>query len=416
MREILPLERQYQLFDDTLAQRIKTLLPALMERTGIDMWITICREYNEDPIFGTLVPKLTRTSGRIALLCLVHTGPGKVEALSLGRPNGQIERIYTRCWNHREEEQGVALRRVIKEYHPKNIGVNMSEVSAITDGLTKTLYDQLVEMLGEEYRGLLTSSYPLATAWMETRSEQELARYRGIYAIMMDIVADAYSRKVIVPGQTTTTDLEWYIMEEVSRLGLPCWFTPTVDLQRRGCENPRIENEIILPGDLLHCDVGLTYLGLCTDTQRLAYVPQEGETEVPAGIRKAMEVGNRFQDIVAENFIEGRTGNEIYFAAMEQAKAEGITASLYTHPIGFNGHAAGPTIGLYDQQGKAVPGKGEYPLYKNTCYALELNTCANVPEWDGQRVYTYLEETVAYTVDGALSYLDGKRKEIQLVR
>lgn len=54
MRQTVSLKKQYQIVDDLLVQRIHKLLPELMEETGYDMWIILCREYNEDPLFSPL--------------------------------------------------------------------------------------------------------------------------------------------------------------------------------------------------------------------------------------------------------------------------------------------------------------------------------------------------------------------------
>ena len=167
-------------------------------------------------------------------------------------------------------------------------------------------------------------------------------------------------------------------------------------------------------GDIVHCDMGLTCLGLHTDTQRNVYIGRKGETEIPAGILAAFRTGNRFQDIVRSSFAVGKTGNEIFFEAMEKAKAEGIQAMSYCHPIGTYGHSAGPSVGMYDNQG-FVPGHGELVMHDNTCYALELNITQNVPEWDNQPVCMMLEETIGFS-GGKTFFLDDKREILRFVR
>ena len=70
-------------------------------------------------------------------------------------------------------------------------------------------------------------------------------------------------------------------MQKVNDLGLRCWFSPDIDLQRRGCADPRVSGTVIEEGDIVHCDVGLVCLGLHTDTQRLVYVGRKGENGIP---------------------------------------------------------------------------------------------------------------------------------------
>jgi Xaa-Pro aminopeptidase len=175
----------------------------------------------------------------------------------------------------------------------------------------------------------------------------------------------------------------------------------------------RPEDTVIQPGDLLHVDFGITYLRLNTDTQQHAYVLKPGEREAPDGLDEALATGNRLQDILTNQFEAGRSGNEILAAALEQAEAEGINATIYTHPIGFHGHGAGPTIGLWDQQG-GVPGKGDYPLYANTAYSIELNAAVSIPEWDSQEILVKLEEDAFF--DGtSVQYIDGRQTTLHLI-
>ena len=166
-------------------------------------------------------------------------------------------------------------------------------------------------------------------------------------------------------------------------------------------------------GDLIHIDFGITYLRLNTDTQQHAYVLKPGETDAPAGLKNALKIGNRLQDILTENFKTGRSGNAILTAALDQAKSEGIKATIYTHPIGFHGHAAGPTIGLWDQQG-GVPGRGDYSLFPNTAHSIELNAAVKIPEWDDKEVRIMLEEDAFFTGQDVW-YIDGRQTDLILI-
>ena len=160
-------------------------------------------------------------------------------------------------------------------------------------------------------------------------------------------------------------------------------------------------------------DFGITYLRLNTDTQMHAYVLRHGETAAPAGLNEAFSTGNRLQDILTDEFVTGRSGNEILAAALAQAGSEGIKASIYTHPIGYHGHAAGPTIGLWDRQ-EGVPGKGDYELFPMTAHSIELNARVAVPEWDGQEVRIALEEDAIF--DGeTTTYIDPRMERLLLI-
>ncbi len=407
--EIFSVKEQCRLMDQWLEQRLKTLLPRLMKRASIDMWVVLSQEYNEDPVFCTLMPALQKTASRLSGLVFYMDSESELECLSLGRKNIQVERIYKGCWESDKETQWECLKRIVDKRKPNRIGINISKAFALSDGLSKTLFDELTEALRDEYSDRLVSAERLSVGWLETRSEEELDIYPSIYSIACEIINEAFSKAVIVPGTTTTQDVEWWICDRINSLGLEAWFAPTIDLQRRGTLEKRISNTVIMPGDLLHCDVGIKYMGLCTDTQRVAYVFKAEEKEAPKGILEAMSVCNSFQDIVLDCFKEGLTGNEVLAAALLKAQTQGIKSMLYTHPIGSYGHGAGPIIGLWDNQAY-VPLKGDCPLCYDTCYALELNTSSSVLEWDNQDIVIFLEETVAFTHEG-IRYLGGRQTE-----
>ncbi|QWT55590.1 M24 family metallopeptidase [Christensenella sp. MSJ-20] len=410
MRTVVPLKKQIEIIDNTLAARIPAIIPGIMAEYGFDMWIILCREYNEDPIYPTMVPYLCLTARRLS--CLVFTlEKGVFHAYHFGRPDSKIARLYEQAYTDITRDQLQELADFIQRKDPRKIGVNLSKLSGMSDGLSHQLYEDLCACLAPGYAERLASAYELSTHWIETRLPEELSRYYSVYALAMDICLEAYSRKVIIPGVTTTTEVEEWIAQEINRLGLTFWFSPHVDVQRKGIHKTGSTGLVIQQGDLLHYDVGIKYFGLCTDSQRMGYVLRDGEREVPEYLRTAFAKTCRFQDIVAEEHIAGRTGNDILRRCLDRAKAEGIQAALYNHPIGFFGHSAGTIVGLWDMQDGIGP-MGDFPLHYNTCYALELNTESELAEWDGQRVRFSAEESVAFTQDGKLSYLFPGRETI----
>ena len=255
--------------------------------------------------------------------------------------------------------------------------------------------------------------------WLETRIPDEMAVYPMIVRLAHDILAEGLSEAVIQPGVTTTADVEWWYRERIRALRLTTWFHPGVSIQRAeaavrdGDFSAPPEATVIRPGDLVHVDFGIAYLRLHTDTQQHAYVLRPGEVDAPEGLRRALAVGNRAQDLLTAAFRTGRSGNDILRAAREQAAAGGIRATFYTHPIGFHGHGAGPTIGMWDRQ-DGVPGRGDYPLFPHTAYAIELNTAVDLPEWGGQTIRIMLEED-AYFDGETVRYLDGRQTRLLLI-
>ena len=416
---VLPQRARVDAVNRALRQRLDTILPAVMRESGIDMWLVINREYAEDPVYLTLVPEPVFAARRTTMLVFSDGGPEKgIERLTVSRYG--LGDFYRSVWSGgTDEEQWTRLAEVIAERNPKKIGIDVSREWAFGDGLTKGLHDQLVEALPPALEARLVSAETLALRWLETRSDLELEAYPQIVALARGVLAEAFSNKVITPGVTTTDDVAWYIRQRYDDLGLPIWFMPYVNIQRKGeptpLEEPFFGKEgVILRGDVLHTDVGISYLRLNTDTQEMGYVLRIGETGVPAGLEKALAAGNRWQDILTSSFVAGRTGNEILAATRAQVAKEGIVASTYTHPLGFFGHAGGPTIGMWDNQGP-TPGRGDWKLHPATAYAIEGNVKVQVPEWDGQWVQIKLEQSAVF--DGKrVWYLAGRQTKWHVIR
>jgi hypothetical protein len=404
---ILSLRARAEVRNRWLKERLEILLPKLMKEEGFDMWIVVAREYNEDPVMMSMLPDPQLSARRKTILLFTTREDGSVERFILTRFG--IGDFYKSAWDPDKEEQYSCLARLVKERNPKSIGINTSKTWSFGDGLTHAEYLQIVDALETEYVNHLRSAERLCVRWLETRIQPEIISYPGVVEITHAIIADAFSSRVIHPGVTTTDDVAWWMRQKMHDLGIQAWFPPTIDRQN----GEGIKGNVIVPGDLIHCDVGFYYLGLATDVQRNLYIRKPGEEEVPPGILAALRDGNRLQDIHTEEMKLGRTGNEILKSIIDRAKVEGITPSVYTHPIGVHGHAAGPIIGLWDRQ-QGVSGTGEYELHNDTCYAIELNVKKPAPEWGGAEVKMLLEEDAIFT-NGSLRWLNGKQTKLYLI-
>ncbi len=418
--QVLSEREQARVRDEILGERLSALVPMLMEKNGVDMWILICREYNEDPVVKTMLPA-TWLSARRRTMLVFYNNPATqtFEKLAIARYN--IGEHFKSAWDWQQyPDQWDALVDLISNRQPKKIALNYATDHAQADGLTYTEQKEFFAKLPAVYQKAVVSAMPLAVGWLETRTEREMQFYPTLVEMTHRMIAEAFSEKVITPGVTSTDDLVWWFRQYITDRGLQTWFHPTVDVQRSDAGNrefarsfsERPKATIIQPGDLLHCDVGIAYLGLHTDIQELAYVLKPDETEVPDYLKEALKVGNRLQDILTGSFKTGLTGNQILAAALAQAKKEGINPSIYTHPIGMHGHAAGPTIGMWDMQG-GVPGAGDYLLLPNTAYSIELNASVEIPVW--QKFIRVMLEENAFFDGKKVRYIYGRQKQIHLI-
>ena len=415
---ILSMNERADVISHWLAIRLERVVPELMRRERIDMWILIAREYNEDPVVKTMLPATWLAARRRTILLFFDRGEAEgVERLSLSRYD--VGKYFKGVWDKgKEPDQWKRLSEIIQERNPEKIALSVSREFALADGLSHSEYESLIGCLPDGMTKRIVSGERLAVGWLETRIPEEMQVYPAVCRIAHCIIAEGLSEKVIQPGVTTTEDVQWWYRERIRELKLTTWFHTSVSIQRAGAEESRDPStrpapRVILPGDLLHVDLGITYLRLNTDTQEHAYVLKPGETDAPDGIKKGLAAGNRLQDILNSNFRTGRTGNEILLASLEQAKAEGLKPSIYTHPLGFHGHAAGPTIGLWDQQ-EGVPGQGDYPVFPNTAYSNELNVTVAIPEWDNKEIQIKLEEDILF--DGEkVWFIDGRQKKMILI-
>ena len=417
---VLPMKDRAEIIDQLLEDKLKNTLPVLMRREGIDMWIVMSREYNEDPIIKTLLPATWLAARRRTILVMYDPGAGQnIETLAVARYD--VGKVFKRAWDPEQQaDQWQRLKEIITERDPQKIAVNFSDHWGLADGMAATDLRVFKETLPPKYRQRVVSAESLGIAWLETRTAAEMERYPEICRIAHDIIAEGFSSSVIETGVTTTDDLVWWYREKIRELKLTTWFHPTVSIQRQDPESfdhlrsfsAQPEENIILPGDLLHVDFGITYLRLNTDTQQHAYVLKAGETDAPDYLKTALNRGNRLQDILTANFKVGKTGNEILKASREQAIAEGITPSIYTHPIGYHGHGAGTAIGRWDAQ-EGLPFTGEYPLHADTAYSIELNAATFIKEWN-KEIRIMLEEDAFFDQSG-VRYIDGRQTGFILI-
>lgn len=431
------LREQAALQQTWLEKRLKTVLPSLMRKHGIDMWVIPMREYMEDPTFTSLVSPTTFAARRRTIYVFFdkcaagdRTDPGDgscVERIALGGTSqgGLYEavrstRAVEAAVGGRQAElwgdaQWQVLKDVVEQRNPKVIAVNTSRTFAFNDGLTAGEHEGMSAALGTTWTARFRRAEELPLEFIASRIPEEEAFYRRLQGVVWDLIGRMYSTEVIKPGVTRTSDLVWWWRQQVNDLGLDTWFQPSVDVQRMGVSAEQLgDDPIIQKGDVLHCDVGITALRLNTDTQHMAYVLRDGETDAPAGLKTALRNANRLQDILLEEVRPGRSGNEILTATLTRMKSEGLNGTMYSHPIGMHGHGAGPLIGLWDYQ-EGVPGRGDAKVIPSMWYSSELQVTTPVPEWNNQPVRVAQEEDFIIGADGTLRWAIRRQAAYHLV-
>jgi Xaa-Pro aminopeptidase len=413
--QILPVRRQAEVIYQNLRTHLDTVLPVAMREAELDMWLLLCQEDDLDPVFRTMIPMDTWCP---ILQVLVFYDQGKQKGIERINISGTNTRdLYDRPYTGQlEEKQWPLLLEIIEARDPQRIGINTGSIQWAAGGLTHNLYQQLVDKLPGKYVDRLESAETAATRWLATLTDKEVEAFEYVVHVAHQIIAECYTRKAIIPGVTTVRDLEWYYWQRSADLGLPLSFRPFFNLVRSAAmkEQHGEDDQVIRAGDVIHCDVGIYYLRLCTDHQQVAYVLRPGEHDAPDGLKQLMAEGNRLQDIFVVEFKRGLTGNEMLHNILTRARKAGVPGPrVYSHSLGLYLHEPGPLIGLPWEQ-ERCPGRGDVRLELNNSFTMELSVTGPVAEWNGQEIRLGLEEDVVFTKDGCRP-LDGRQTAFYLV-
>jgi Metallopeptidase family M24 len=413
--QILPVRQQDALITRCLRERFEHILPLAMREAGLDMWLIVCQEDNPDPVFKTMLPMNTWTP-ILQMLIFCDPGPGQpIERINLSMTD--TGDLFQRPWSgRRSEEQWPLLAEIVTQRAPQRIGINIGQVNWAAGGLTHNLYQQLTRALPGDYAARLVSAEAACERWLMTLSDTELDLYPHLAALAHQIIAECFSDRQVLPGITTTDDLEWAYWQTCSDLGFEQAFKPYFRVIRAATEQARWGSDLktIRRGDLLHCDVGFRHLRLNTDHQELAYVRRAGEDDAPTGLRRLLAENNRLQAIYQAEFQPGQTGNELLQRILARAREAGVPSpKVYSHNLGLYLHEPGPLIGLPWEQ-ENCPGRGDVRLDYGSCFTMELSVEDRVPEWDQQSVRLPTEQDVTFTRQGCLP-MDGVQTMFHLI-
>jgi len=419
------LREQARIQQSWLKYRLEKNLPQLMRQHGLDMWVVSSREYNEDPVFYSLVSPTMFAARRRTIYVFFDRGPGKgIERLALGGGSqGGLYEVYRDPDSGIElygDSQWTLLKKLIDQRNPSKIAIDISQTHAFSDGLSAGEREQLEEAIGPDNRKKLVRAEGLALDFVALRAPDMAPVYQGLMESVHSIIARAFSNEVIQPGKTTDQDVVWWLRQENQRQGFGTWFQPGLRVQRQNGQSLQLIQQeeapiVIERGDVLWVDYGLTAMRLATDTQHMGYVLKPGEVAPPAGILKAFENSKKMQDVVMARMQVGRTGNEVLADSLKEIRALGIKGTVYSHPIGDHGHGAGPLIGLWDRQ-QGVPGRGDVKLLPNTWFSIELSSRTPIPEWGNQELFVGMEEDAMVGADGKIRWVLRRQEKFHLIR
>ena len=295
--------------------KLDTVLGPAMKAHDVQLWIVLTREDAVDPVFPFVTPDGAYPGSRSAYLFVDEGGPRPRRVVLGSHPGAVSAGFFDEVVEARADEVAAALRALADRLQPRRIAVDRSPETSAADGLSASGEAFLRDALGP-HAARLVSAEPLVIDYLETRLPEERPLFAEAAALTRRLWEEAFSPAVLVPGKTTVGDLLWRVRQRTAEAHLGAWFRPDVRLQRRGVAfDPSMiapDAQVIERGDLLHLDLGVTYLGYATDYQRMAYVAREGELDAPAGLKKALAATNRLQELVLQEMRPGRPGFEVH--------------------------------------------------------------------------------------------------------
>ena len=421
-RRVPPWSEQLATRESWLTKRRELLLP-MMRRHQVAMWIVVNEEFHSDPIVHSIAPPRPYAGNR-DIFVFVDDGGTQLKAFSInGYPEENLKAFFEPMAEGRNP--GKMLAELYQRFHPKSIALAMDGDRGVTRGLTHATYELIAGAMGAEATGRFVSAADLIEEYLDTRIPDERATYTQLVQITDAIAKRALSNAVIKPGTTTAGDVRRFLFDEYARRGAGTWFQPDVRIQRLGGGNfeigkhaatptapgPALEGTVIERGDVIHIDIGISAMGFDTDWQKMAYVLKPGERTVPAGLKKAMAHTNALQDAVMVTCSRpGKPNTDVYDCAMEEMKRQGISAMIYSHPIGNQGHGLGAGVAYGSAAGR--PGK---PLRLGSYISIELNSATPIPEWNEQPVFVMMEDD-AYLTEQGWQFFVPRQTEWYLIR
>lgn len=419
IKNILPMRQRVQKMESWWKWKKEYVLPMVMLEQSVDVWILRNNEAdlyynNEGPVFTSLLP----ANFEGMTLPSVYASPG-----SQAIPKFLLFYYNDDRIEYHEPSDYKNINTLVNEIQPNRIAISLFN------------NEDMLSALGEKYSKKIVDSWTIGVRWLETISPGQIDAYSFVQGLANDIIAEGFSNAVVIPGITTTDDLNWWFRHCYLGLDLEIENHPSVIVKRRpsliekysSIDSPNKFrdgqtqngiNVVIQKGDIISLDSDIMLMGLVTDSHQHAYVLQSNEEDVPDDLKKAMETVNQMQDLFAAEFRLGRTGKEIVASSKKIELLPGvIETELGFHPPPM--FIRRFLLGGYMFSHKTyvagmTSGPGYYPtsivtnnhiLYHNTLYAFEPHTRINVDGWGPNGVEIGIGQIVVFS-EGGLRYLN----------
>jgi Xaa-Pro dipeptidase len=416
--KLLPWSQQIAVREQWLAKRHGMILDT-MSRNGVDMWIVVNEEFHDDPLTQYIAPPRPYAGGRDFFVFIDAGDKGLRKIAITGFAEESVKRFFEAPDDPKPADQ--VLPALYQEYKPKHIALSYGGHRGVTRSITYDTYKFIVEKMGPEAESHFVPAENLIEEYSDTRIPEEFDTYTEMVKVTEILAKRALSGEVIKPGTTTVGDVRRWLYDQLGARDLTTWFQPDLRVQRNGMTNNTSrgflavapEEIVIQKGDVVHLDFGITYMGLNTDWQKMTYVLRDGEKDVPTGLKKALANTNALQDSICRNAKPGKLAGDVYNDVMADMQKQGIEAKVYSHPLGFQGHALGAPIDYRAaQRAQTMPPR---PLRDGSYISIELNSATAVPEWGGQKVFI-MEEDPAYLTDSGWKFFVPRQTEWYVVR
>jgi len=396
---------QLEVRETWLETRLGLLLD-MMRRHGIEMWIVVNEEFHDDPLTEFVAPPEVYVGNRDVFVFIDGGDAGLRRVAITGFASEHLRRFFENPEEPRPAKE--VLPELFSEHDPQAIALSIDGRRGVTRSLTKASFEWLSEIMGEEASSRFVSAGDLIEEYLDTRIPAEFEHYLVAVELTEELGRRAFSSEVIVPGETTVGDVRWWLLDRYWQYGVDPWFPPDIRVQGAGAENPTSrgflavapDDTVIERGDLLHLDIGFTYMGLNTDWQKMAYVLREGEDAVPAGFENALSKANTLWEFLSRESQPGDPAGEVYAETMAEMEKLGIEAMIYSHPLGNHGHGLGASIDFRAAKKEDADEWQSKRLREGSYIAIEFNIADEIPEWDNQKVWIMQEDPAYLTADG----------------